>query len=95
MARKRIRKLYTDHAHGWLEVPKSDLKKLELEEWISPCSYEFKGKVYLEEDDDRNLYLKVAKEHGWVIDIQTQPEAEGDSFIRQYPHYHNPQFWIL
>ena len=46
-----------DPGHGWLEVPRGELRVLGIEKDISQCSYEQGDFVYLEEDCDCTAYL--------------------------------------
>lgn len=58
-------KFHTDSGHGWVEVPKSSLKELEIENEISSYSYQTKDKVYLEEDNDAGIFFKAfVKKYG-------------------------------
>ena len=52
----RIYKAYSDNEHGWLRVPKKELKELGLMDRISSYSYEDKEYIYLEEDLDADEY---------------------------------------
>lgn len=45
----------SDPGHGWLEVPSSEVTRLGVKP--STCSYVHKGKTYLEEDCDANLFI--------------------------------------
>lgn len=48
-----------DPGHGWLEVPRGELRVLGIDLRISQCSYEQGDFVYLEEDDDCTHYLRA------------------------------------
>jgi hypothetical protein len=65
-------KFYADHGHGWLEVPRTQLEDMDIEEKISSFSYQNGDFVYLEEDCDLTIYLNARF-----------PKAERD-FIRQW-----------
>ena len=80
---------YTDPAHGWLEVKRSDLIALKIEDNISHFSYEKGAKVYLEEDNDLMTYLKAAQAAGWHVDINESVSTNSDSFIRLLNRYHS------
>jgi len=58
---------YSDPSHGWLEVKRSDLIALKIEDQISGFSYEKGSKVYLEEDCDMTRYMEAAAAAGWEI----------------------------
>ena len=50
---------HCDPGHGWLEVPFSMLRNLQIEDKISPYSY-MKGKTaFLEEDCDLSTFLQA------------------------------------
>lgn len=69
---------YTDPAHGWLEVKRSDLIALGIEDQISGYSYEKGSKVYLEEDCDMSRFMEAATAAGWKIktaDFHTDNES--------------------
>jgi len=73
---------YCDPAHGWLEVPMSDLEALGITGLISAYSYAKGDRAYLEEDCDANLYLEGAKAAGWTIQI-VEKYTGTDSHIRR------------
>lgn len=77
---------HTDPGHGWLEVPKAELKYLGIEDKISSCSYVKGDKVYLEEDCDAWEFISVFKHlYGTLpnmIDSYTH-----DTPIRRYKRY--------
>jgi hypothetical protein len=52
---------YSDPSHGWLEVPKSELKKLGIVDQISEYSYVSQSNFYLEEDRDAPIFMKEYK----------------------------------
>lgn len=54
-------KFYRDAGHGWLAVKRSVLSSLELENEISPYSYQKGGTVYLEEDCDATKFVDAWK----------------------------------
>ena len=81
--------LHNDPSHGWLEVKRSDLIALKIEDNISHFSYEKGAKVYLEEDNDLMTYLKAAQAAGWHVDINESVSTNSDSFIRLLNRYHS------
>ena len=55
-------KMHSDPGHGWLAVSANHIFELDLQDKISPYSYQ-KGKtIYLEEDMDASTFLKAYEE---------------------------------
>jgi hypothetical protein len=77
---------YQDPGHGWLEVPTKELKAMGLEERITPYSYQYQGKVYLEEDDDAQTFLDIRKLLPMKYAIQSKI-IDYSCFIRNYSPY--------
>jgi len=77
---------YTDPAHGWLEVKRSDLVTLGIEDQISRFSYEQGARVYLEEDNDMSRYMEAAAAAGWTIKT-ADFHNDAESFIRLLKGY--------
>ena len=50
---------HEDTGHGWLQLPKSLVKKLGIENDISDCSYVDDEYFFLEEDCDMPLFFKA------------------------------------
>jgi hypothetical protein len=50
---------HQDDGHGWLEVPKAQLEKLDILSKITRYSYEKDENVYLEEDCDLSTFIKA------------------------------------
>ena len=77
-------RFHCDAGHGWLEVERAEVERLELAGRISAYSYERGGKLYLEEDCDAGLFIKAAGlERGQIADVD-----DGDqSPIRAYARY--------
>jgi hypothetical protein len=48
---------HTDPGHGWLEVSRSELAMLHIDDAISAYSYQAGDKVFLEEDCDASLFV--------------------------------------
>jgi len=59
---QKIYTFYSDPGHAWLEVTRTEIKKLGLADQISSCSYQHEKHVYLEEDCDMPLFVKA---QGW------------------------------
>jgi len=58
---------HTDPGHGWLEVPKSLISELGIENQITPCSYMDDENGYLEEDCDAAVFADAAKSQGYEL----------------------------
>lgn len=56
---------HIDPGHGWIAVPKAELKTLGIEEKISSCSYMNGSTAYLEEDLDAGIYLNAREAQGY------------------------------
>src|SRR5437870_11089082 len=54
----------TDAGHGWIAVKRSELERLGLAGKISHHSYQQGGTVYLEEDDDAQVFLREKRQRG-------------------------------
>ena len=78
---------HNDPSHGWLEVKRTDLIALDIEDKISRYSYEKGSKVYLEEDCDQMTYLRAAQAAGWHVDIDHSVHMSTDSPIRLFNGY--------
>lgn len=76
---------HTDPGHGWLEVSRADLDTLEIDEKITPYSYQRADRVYLEEDLDAQTYLEAARAAGWTVNIREK--HRDPSPIPDFPHY--------
>lgn len=79
---------YSDASHGWLRVPKSLIKTLNMQRDISHFSYESKTglTVYLEEDSDATNLINKLRDLG--IKVSYREIDHGDrSFIRSLPTY--------
>jgi hypothetical protein len=77
---------YTDPSHGWLEVKRSDLIKLGIEDEISGYSYQKGAKVYLEEDCDMSRFIDAATAAGWTIKY-AEFHNDDELFIRLFNRY--------
>jgi hypothetical protein len=77
---------HTDPGHGWLEVPRSHLRILGIEDRISGYSYADDENVYLEEDCDASLFAKYFRDRfgDWPLhrDIYADPSP-----VRKYRQY--------
>ena len=77
---------YSDPSHGWLEVKRSDLIALGIEDQISRFSYEQGARVYLEEDNDMSRFMEAAAAAGWTIKT-ADFHNDAESFIRLLKGY--------
>lgn len=77
---------YSDPSHGWLEVKRSDLIALGIEDDISGFSYQKGAKVYLEEDNDMSRFMDAATAAGWTIKT-ADFYNDADLFIRLFNRY--------
>ncbi|MHB1882530.1 MAG: hypothetical protein ACYCPA_10120, partial [Acidithiobacillus sp.] len=85
---------HSDAGHGWLEVPKSDIKTLGIEGDITHYSYQKGDKAFLEEDLDASTFHRAIEKHlgkelAWKA--VSKDIWDGDeSLIRNYQHYEAP-----
>ncbi len=79
--------LYTDPSHGWLEVNRSDLIALGIEDDISGFSYQKGAKVYLEEDCDLSRFMDAATAAGRKVTLNQLTHTDEDSRIRLFNRY--------
>ena len=80
---------HCDPSHGWLEVMYEDIEALGINGLISQHSHARAGWVYLEEDNDADLYIQGAKAAGWTIQIVEQYTG-ADSHIRTMESFKVP-----
>lgn len=77
---------FSDPSHGWLKVKRSDIPKDILNK-ISSFSYEKDDVVYLEEDQDAEIYIQYLKNKGYNLEVDEIINKTGDSFIRKLDHF--------
>ncbi len=77
---------FTDPSHGWLEVKRSDLIALKIEDEITGFSYQKGSKVFLEEDCDMGTYLRAAIAAGWNAYFHAS-HTDSESPIRLFNRY--------
>ena len=75
---------HQDPAHGWVEVPLSELKLYNLN--ISRYSYMDETNAYLEEDSDLNKLWRALNERGITMRFNYK-HVEGRHWIRELPSY--------
>lgn len=84
---------FNDAGHGWLRVKLSELKKLNISDKITSCSYIKGNYAYLEEDCDLGTFLdaKFKTDEEKIAFMQTLKisNANNDSTIRNYSQYKN------
>lgn len=81
---------YDDPGHGWIQVEKSELRRLGIADKISRCSYQRGKFAYLEEDCDFTLFYKRKEEVGEKIDMSNdfiEHVTNNQSKIRGYEPY--------
>lgn len=79
-------KYFQDPSHGWIEVPVAELRRLKIDDKISPYSYRNGHFVYLEEDCDASLWAQaksLADEQYELDDLWTN----NDSIVRTFKAY--------
>ena len=78
---------WSDPGHGWLEVPRAHLIRLNIAGAISKYSYISQDgqRAYLEEDCDAGVYLNALREQG--VDFEFDERFVENIFIRNLPSY--------
>ena len=82
---------HEDPGHGWLEVEKSELRRLGIASEISFYSYmddDDEGLAWLEEDCDLAVFAKAKADAGELWDIAYQ-HTNADHWIRSRAIYQN------
>lgn len=77
---------YSDSGHGWLRVKRNELKDLNIENNITPCSYQNNDYVYLEEDLDATTFINAYK-NKYNCEPILKTSYSHQSHIRQYENY--------
>ena len=75
----------SDPGHGWLEVPKTLLVELAIQDKITPYSYENGRMAYLEEDCDMATFMQACYANKQLISIEDVYQARTP--IRGYQQY--------
>tara|TARA_R100001594_G_scaffold17292_1_gene35376 strand:+ start:3769 stop:4128 length:360 start_codon:yes stop_codon:yes gene_type:complete len=81
---------HTDGGHGWLEVSRSEINRLDMGHSISKYSYQsVDGKtIYLEEDCDAPEFaLRKGKKKEGYKQVHAPLHPEGSHWIRELPSY--------
>lgn len=86
--KKRKFVYYSDPGHGWLKVPKKELRKLHVEDRITPYSYQKGENAYLEEDLDMGTFMQefVAAHPDVTMEFKHR-QTDRRSRIRGYESY--------
>ena len=74
---------YQDPGHGWVKVPRKLLTELGVADKVSSFSYQRGDFVYLEEDCDADLVLRLIPDAKLIL-----KNANRSSKIRSYDSYH-------
>lgn len=82
---------YSDAGHGWAKVKRSVLQNLDIEDYISPFSYQRDDNVYLEEDNDLEILReRLAKDN---VELRLVYKAQAEhSRIRSYDSFKPASF---
>lgn len=78
---------FTDGSHGWIRVPYSDLKLLQIEDQITEYSYAGSNYAFLEEDCDAVIFCKAFQRHYGTEPCLIEQYSELFSDIRNMPRY--------
>ena len=79
--------VYADPSHAWGKVKRSVLQSLNIEQHISPYSYQRGDYAYLEEDCDLNILCQRLNEHGTKVKF-IEKTTNNLSRIRSYESFH-------
>lgn len=75
--------LYSDPSHAWGKVKRNVLKNFNIEDKISPYSYQLRDNVYLEEDCDLGLLLQALHDNNTQVKF-VEKNSNTVSRIRSY-----------
>lgn len=78
--------VYNDPSHGWIKVPKADLRKLGIADKVSQYSYQRGEFAYLEEDADATLFVEALYAAGLQLKLKNN-YSDKSSKIRSYDTY--------
>ena len=79
-------KYFQDPGHGWIEVPIAELRRLNIDDKISPYSYRNGHFVYLEEDCDASAWSQAKRAAGEEYEI-IELHTNNDSIVRSFRGY--------
>ena len=79
---------FTDPGHGWLAVTWQQARNAGILDKITGCSYisDTGQTIYLEEDCDMNMFLKILTEQGTKFELRCV-NTDKDSSIRDKRRY--------
>jgi hypothetical protein len=83
-------KFHTDPGHGWVEVPHTLIKKLNIGDRISGYSYMTRDAAYLEEDCDMAQLGRALEDRGDTLELE-YCHSNHYSSIRDLPRYKRSQ----
>ena len=75
---------YSDPGHGWVKVPFSVLRDLDIVDKISYFSYQRNAFAYLEEDGDLTQLIIALRKRGITPEFKEHISRERRSKIRSY-----------
>lgn len=78
--------VYSDPSHSWGKVKRNVLKNLDIEDKISPYSYQLRDNVYLEEDCDLGLLLQALYDNNTQVKF-VEKNSNTVSRIRSYDSF--------
>jgi len=83
---------YSDPGHGWYRVPRKKLIELNIADKITPYSYQYGDKVYLEEDQDMTTFLTAyfkgdIPSKWWELIKLVDNHTNRESKVRTYSPY--------
>ncbi len=79
--------IYSDPAHAWGKVERTELIELGIADKISACSYMSFAFAYLEEDCDLGHYMLAMAVKGIKVELR-EHHTDRQSKIRSYNPYH-------
>lgn len=77
----------SDPSHSWAKVTKKELKVLGIYNQISGYSYQDVKHVYLEEDCDLSLFIKVYKNFNECEPQFNSVYIDSNCFVRELPDF--------
>lgn len=85
-----------DPGHGWLEVDMAHVRRLGIDQDITPYSYISRDGLtaYLEEDCDAPRFIEACRKAGTALELR-EHHCNGESFIRRLPSYPAPSRRVL
>lgn len=82
-----IYQFFSDSGHGWLSVQKDELISLGIDKMISNYSFVQGNTVYLEEDQDLNIFLNAKEKQNPDFKLSVQESYTENSGIRNFQRY--------